>query len=78
MTDESAAVALLAAANTDGQFDALIADITVGKIKAGVLTFSDQRGLELAKANNTLGRYDDLIAQAEALMAEPVVYVVTR
>jgi hypothetical protein len=77
MTNESAAVAMLAAANTDGRYDALIADISAGKIKAGVLTFENQRALELMKDNNILGRFNDLISQAEALMAEPVVYVVT-
>jgi hypothetical protein len=77
MTEPSAAVALLAAANTGGQYDSLIADISEGRIKAGVLTFDNQRALELMKDNNILGRFDDLIAQAEMLMAEPIVYVVT-
>jgi hypothetical protein len=75
MTKQEEALAFIQANNAHGGYDSILADYEAGKIDIGLLTFTDQRGLELLKDNNILGRFDDLIATAEGLRKQPVIYI---
>ena len=75
MQTTQAALDFIQQNNQDGTYNSILADHDAGKIDIGLLSFDDQRGLELLRDNNILGRFDELITLAEYLRA-PVVYIV--
>lgn len=77
MTNQEDALAYMRANNETGVYDQTLADYAAGKINVGIIRYLGP-SLHVLKQANVLGKYDDIIKQAEISIAQPVIYFTPR
>lgn len=77
MSNEADALAYMRENNVEGVYDQTLADYAAGKINVGIIRNTGP-SIHLLRRENFLGRFDSIIEQAEAAVAQPCIYFTPR